>query len=139
MRFNIWLLAAAVLSLVTTGVHVLMGGPEIITPVLATETLSQPVRSVSYVAWHGVTVVLAMTSMMLALAAFKKEWSGRLLWLPLAQYGLFAVLFIAITVKDFGNLFALPQWTAFVAIMILALMGMRKQASYGNPNSSERA
>lgn len=127
MRLNLWLSAAAILSALTTGVHLFMGGPEIIEPVINAGGLAQEVRSVSYVVWHGITAQLALTSLLLLMASYDSRWNGRMLWFPLAQYALFAALFIVIAVKDFGNLLALPQWIAFAAITGLAAAGLRRQ------------
>ncbi|KZL25384.1 hypothetical protein [Pseudovibrio sp. WM33] len=69
---NKWLLASGILSLLLMLVHVFLGGPEILDPVLGSD-LHSVVIAVLSVVWHGITVVMLVNGVLLLAAAFREE------------------------------------------------------------------
>lgn len=121
---NLWLLSAAALSLLTTGIHVLAGGPDVHDPLLAMEM--PPVLKV-YVSllWHATTAVLAINSAALLWASVSRRHREALAGAVVAQYLAYAGLFIGYAVAYVGTLWQTPQWIVFLLIAALALLGLR--------------
>ena len=112
------LLIAALLMLLTSGIHVFAGGPEIMTPIRQSN-LSKPVKAVADVVWHGVTVMLLLMAAGLGWLAYMPN--PALLWMICAVQIGFAGLFIAYGLGQLGNLKQMPQWIIFLGIPALSL------------------
>ncbi len=106
------LLAAAAVMAFSTLLHLFAGGAEIYDPVRAS-TLDAIPRSVMSVVWHMVSVMLAVMAVALYWCAGHRNSALELTVLAL-QIGTVA-LFLGYTLVDFRALFALPQWTLFLA------------------------
>ena len=108
--------AAAVLAL-TTGVHLFVGTPEIIPPILSAVSIDSVVRGVALVVWHMVSLILMVsTGAMIYLAHVPN--AALLICVATLQFG-FALIFIWVNVSMFSALFAMPQWTAYLIAALL--------------------
>ena len=118
-----WLTGAALLSAFTWGVHTFVGGRECVGPLLDADVPWVP-KMTHYYCWHLVTLTLAAMAAGLGYAAV--EPAGRDVgWLV---FGL-AVSFAGWSVLLNGwkrprPWWALPQWSLFVAVAVVALPGL---------------
>lgn len=121
-RPDAWFLAAAVISVVSVGVHLLGGGPEIMAPLFASDA---PVitQAVLDVVWHQVTLLLAGSALALSVAAVRPAWRAPVAALVGLHYLAIAALFVLFGLRWFGGLWLMPQWTLFGAMAGLALTG----------------
>jgi hypothetical protein len=119
-QMNIPVLVAAGLMSVTVFVHVLMGGPEIMTPLRAAG-LPPLVRAVMDVVWHGVTVVLICS----AAALFWLTWNQNMaLTMTVSAISIgFAALFIWYGITQLNTLWQMPQWIVFLGVPALTIWG----------------
>jgi hypothetical protein len=123
---NKWVLAAGALSLITLGVHIFAGGPEVHDAMLALSTAFPSVlQAFISVMWHAITVILAINSVALLLAARYSPSQKTLVWFVVSQYIAFAALAIFYGVLRLGSILIMPQWIAFVLISGLAIAGLR--------------
>ncbi|KZK89667.1 hypothetical protein PsAD5_04953 [Pseudovibrio sp. Ad5] len=122
---NKWLLASGILSLLLMLVHVFLGGPEILDPVLGSD-LHPVVIAVLSVVWHGITVVMLVNGVLLLAAAFREELAAGVAWVVIGQYSGFTLLFIYYGITQLGNLMDMPQWISFAIIAGCVAMGLRK-------------
>jgi hypothetical protein len=111
-------LIAAIVTLATTAVHVVLGGPEVHDPLLASNA-PDIAKAVGSVVWHAVTAVLAINGAALLAAAFKPALRQVIAGLVSAQFLAFAVLFVVYGISRFGSLWPMPQWTVFLIIPAL--------------------
>lgn len=125
---NLWILTAAGLSFVTLLIHLFSGGPEVHDPILESD-LSVLLKAYGSVLWHAVTVVLAVNSMALLIAARGRALQKPLVLLTAGQYFGFAVLFGIYGLTRLGTLLPMPQWIIFCLIAAVALMGLRRNTA----------
>ncbi len=121
---NRWLLAAGLLSVLTFFIHVLAGEAGFHTPALQSP-LSHELKAVLSVVWHGVSVVLALNSVLLLWLARTGQGGKAALLLVLGQYGGFVALFVIYGLARHGSLLPMPQWLVFLVMTILIAMGYR--------------
>jgi hypothetical protein len=123
---NKWITAAGLLSLLTVGIHVFAGGPEVHDTMLALAGTFPPMlRAFVSVMWHAITLTLAINSAALLVAARYCSLRKALVWFVCGQYAAFAALFVFYDLQQLGSLLALPQWIVFVLISGLAAAGLR--------------
>ncbi len=122
---NVWLLAAGILSLVTALVHIFAGGPEIHDVVQAAPLPLVPLAAMAVI-WHAVSALLVINSIVLLYVARHRRASAALVPV-LAQYLAFAVLFVVYDLWRLDSLLAMPQWTVFLVIPVLAAIGLRQR------------
>ncbi len=113
-------LAAAILMAATTGLHVIGGGPEFHVPIQAS-SLDLPLRAISAVLWHMVTVLLAIQAVALLWLARHPNIPMTTLLLAI-QIG-FAGLFLFYGQTMLGTVWQLGQWTIFLALAALIAWG----------------
>jgi hypothetical protein len=113
-----WFLAAAVLGLATTAIHVFAGAPEIMAPLLAAD-LPPVVKGVSDVLWHHITGLL--------LIARHINWRLPVLVFVGGQFLLIAGLFIAFGLYWFSSPWPMPQWVLFGLMLGLMALGTRRR------------
>lgn len=125
---NPWLLSAAALSFLTTGIHLLAGGSDVHDPLLAIDM--PPVLKV-YVSllWHASSAVLAVNSAALLWASISRHHREALAGIVVAQYLAYAGLFIGYGLAYVGTLWQTPQWIVFLLIAALVLLGLRSTPS----------
>lgn len=117
------LFAAFSLSLLTFGVHVFLGGPEIHEPLLASDA-PDLARAVASVIWHAVSAFLFLNSLALLCAAKYPSVARPIAALVAAQYLSFVALFIGYGLTRFGSIAIMPQWTVFLLMSALALWAL---------------
>lgn len=113
-------IAAAALMAGTTGLHVFGGGAEFHVPIQAS-ALDLPLRAISAVLWHFVTLMLAVQSIALLWLARHPDWALAAL-LASIQIG-FAGLFLYYGQTMLGTVWVLGQWTIFAALATLIIWG----------------
>ncbi|SFU51113.1 hypothetical protein SAMN04488527_104137 [Aliiroseovarius crassostreae] len=119
------MILAAVLMGLTTGVHVLAGGPDIHLPIQSSN-LPADLRAISAVLWHAVTVNLTLFTLSLAwMVRHENRGLGVLLVGVLLGY---AGLFLYYGATILGTLWVMPQWVIFLLIPAVMLFGMRGRA-----------
>lgn len=126
MRYST--LAAAFLMAGTTGLHVIGGGAEFHLPIQAS-ALDLPLRAISAVLWHFVTLMLALqTAALLWLARHPDRAMAT--FLTAIQTG-FAALFLFYGQTMLGTVWVLAQWTIFLALAALIIWGAWGRARTG--------
>jgi hypothetical protein len=122
-HMNLWLLAAGCAALLLDLVHIFLGGREIHRPMLASHW-PEPAKAVWSVVWHAVTAVMALGGLALIAAAFLPSQAFALSVLPIGLFLSVAGLFIGYGLIRLGTVRILPQWVAFLAISVLAVIGL---------------
>lgn len=126
-KLSFWLIAAGVISIATTGLHVFGGTPEIMVPLHGSDA---PILSkgIAQVMWNQITFLLLLGGAVFIYAALRpnraKDIASTMIILFLGITGLF--LFTGITM--FGGVWAMPQWTLFLAMAALAAIGVWRAA-----------
>ena len=115
-------IAAAILMLITAGIHVFAGAPEVHVPIQASD-LHPILRAISAVLWHAVTVqLLAFTAALLWVA----KHPNRPVSLLIATICLgYTALFLWIGTSMLQSPWPMPQWTLFAGLASLTLWGAR--------------
>ena len=116
-RWPLW--AASAVGLAITLLHALLGTPNDLAPLLASN-LDEGVRQVFQVQWHVGTLVLATIPVALAWAARADRSVAR----PVLVYAwvlaaAFAFTFLTVNLMVFGGPFKMPQWLLFVPVLVL--------------------
>ena len=119
LKQNIWMSLAAFLMFVTLCVHVFLGGNDVYNPA-RTEIVDPELRSVLSVVWHMVSLELALCTAALILLTQTKN-PALFIFCLVTMVGT-AILFIGYTLFDFGSIWALPQWIAFVGVSGLMIV-----------------
>lgn len=122
---NIPILIAAIMSFISIFLHVFGGGVEIMIPIYESE-LSDYLRAIMFVIWHGITVIISINSVALFYVAFKSEYRKPLVIIIVAQYLLWSGLFIFYGITRLGELWTMPQWISFISISLLAIYGLKQ-------------
>lgn len=122
-----WLLAAGILSLATTGIHLFAGGPDVHVPLLASSP--SPLLQI-YVSllWHATSAVLLINSLALLFAAIDRRYRVPLAGAVILQYLAYAALFVGYGLAYLGSLWSTPQWVAFILMAGFAAIGARSGA-----------
>lgn len=118
MRFL--LPTAAGITVLTTLVHIFLGGPEVHDPLLASNA-PDIAKAVGSVVWHATTAILAINGAALFVAVGKPALRQAITALISAQFLAFAGLFIAYGLDRFGSLWPMPQWIVFLLVPALLL------------------
>lgn len=119
-------LAAAGLMAATVGLHVIGGGAEFHAPIQAS-SLDLPLRAISAVLWHAVTILLAVQAV--ALFWLARQPNGAMALLLVAIQIGFAGLFLFYGQTMLGTVWILGQWTIFVALAALIIWGQWRALS----------
>lgn len=127
MKLNVFLLAAAIISLLTALLHVFGGGPEFPEIILAQDGLATKQKALYMVMWYLVTFLLVGVALVYWLGALGRPGSGAILFAN-AIYIAIAALFIFYGLFMLGELWTLPQWILFVAMAALAQTGQMRIA-----------
>lgn len=113
--FRFWCLAAAVISLATSMLHVFGGGPEFHNPALQSP-LSDQWKVVFSTIWHEITALLFLNGLFLIFAGLALRKNLLMLWLVLLFNIAFGVMFFSYGAIRLGSPLVLLQWTIFAAI-----------------------
>lgn len=123
LKLNTPVLFAGLTMALTFLVHVFVGGPELYTPLRASN-LSMVEWSTLSVVWHFVSMqLLLLAVVLLYLARYRND--GLFSFVLATTIG-FALLFIGYGIIDLHSVFLMPQWIAFVVVAGLMLWGVRR-------------
>lgn len=114
-----WMLSAAVLSFILLIAHFVGGGHEVHVPMLESD-MSRVNKAYASIIWHGITAILIVGSAGFLWSAMGKAEGHGVAVIVAAQYGAFTCLFLFYGVLRLRSVWVMPQWTAFLAISILA-------------------
>jgi len=112
--------SVSALWLFTAFLHAVLGGREILRPVLESG-VNRTAKATSEVVWHLITWQFLVIGALGAFSAIRGEHQGLFALLSAASAGGFAALFITYGIKRFGNVWHMPQWALFVPIMLLSV------------------
>ncbi|MGJ8528500.1 hypothetical protein [Maritalea sp.] len=122
---NKWLIAAALISFATTGLHVVGGTPEIMDPLYASNA-PELSKGIAQVMWNQITLLLIVGGVVLWRAAFKPQIAIELsLTITALNIGITG-LFIGSGISLFGDIGTMPQWTLFLTMAILTIIGLMR-------------
>ena len=120
---NIGFAAAAVLSLITFGVHTFVGGQYAARPLLAATDFHRASRWLNYFTWHMVTVMLLVMAAGFAWAAIAPEaWPAALILTVMAA--LFSPLCVWVAMKGGIAPHRFPASWLFALIVGASLWGL---------------
>ena len=120
---NTPMMIAAGLTALGAAVHIWMGTPEILSPVLAS-SLDLTVQAVLAVVWHAISALLIVFALATAwLVTHRNTALGITL---LALNAGFVVLFLAYGVALLRSVWPMPQWILFTAIAAAMTLGLRR-------------
>ena len=120
---NMWLFAAAAISLATTGLHVIGGTPEIMAPLNASDAPALS-KGIAEVIWNQITLLLIVSVWVFWRAARNPEKAYELSSAIIVLYLGITLLFIASGLGLFGSIWVMPQWTLFLVMAVLAIVGL---------------
>lgn len=120
---NLGFVAAAVLSLITFGVHTFVGGKYAARPLLEATDFHKASRWLNYFTWHMATVLLLVMAAGYAwAAAAPAAWPAALILTIMAA--LFSPLCVWVTVKGGIKPWRFPASWLFALIVASALLGL---------------
>ncbi len=120
---NKWLLSAAMISFAITGLHVVGGTPEIMDPLYASNAPEMS-KGIAQVMWNQISLLCIVGGAILLRAAFKPQVAVELSLTIIALYVGITGLFIASGIALFGDIWTMPQWTFFLTVAILTIVGL---------------
>lgn len=118
-----YLIAAAVLSFLTLGIHAFLGGRDVARPLLASKDLDVAARYTLYYGWHMITMLLVAMTAGFAHAATSARGADVAVVMSLLAGG-FAVWSGVLVVWKKQRAWDLPQWLLFLPISALGLLGV---------------
>lgn len=118
---NMWFAAAAVLAVLTCGIHVVLGGREAARPLLIASNLDLGAKYTNYYCWHLVTIVIGA----LAFAYGYSAWTAEpgLALFATAMAFLFAAWSLGMIALFRLRPFQFGQWALFLPMAALGLVG----------------
>lgn len=119
---NLWLSAAAVLSLGTMAVHIFIGGPETVGPLLSSTELDSIPRATAYFCWHIVTITIGMMGAAFAMSALTGAPDAALIATVLAA-GI-TVWNVTLIISHKLPWLGMGQWALFGPITALGVIGL---------------
>jgi len=120
---NYWI-AAGFVTLFTFFLHLIGGQLSLVNPMLNAE-LNKEVNSQMVGAWHMVTLLLLFMAVIFLQAGFSKKYTSNLELLKLIGY-LNLIFCTPFLISGFFYGIFVPQWTLFLPIGILTVLGTRK-------------
>lgn len=120
---NYWLVAAAVVSCVTFGIHVFGGGSALLKPLVQSD-MKPAAKSIWSVVWHAVTAIIALNAFAFLVSARPNAPALLICSYPLAISFCIILLFLFYGIARHGSVFVLPQWTLFLVSSVLAIIGL---------------
>ncbi len=115
--FRFWCLAAAALSLLTTLLHVVSGGPQFHDTALV-GPLPNTWKAAFSTVWHEITALLFLNGIFLVAAGLTWTRNTMVLLLVFSLNAAFAILFLSYGLLRLGSPWPLPQWILFATISI---------------------
>ena len=125
------LLLAAIICILTAGIHIIMGNSTVVGPFLDSD-LAQVPKLTLLAVWYMVSAVLVLTAVMLVYLSFRNAQGEKLLILFIGvSFVVFGLVFLVVCFMHFSeNLFLdLPQWVLLLPIGALMLWEVYRQQS----------
>lgn len=119
---NPWLTAAAMLAAITTIIHLVLGGRDVVRPLMAS-TLPEEPKLTLYLCWHVVTIVLAGLTVCFLLPALGTG-SHDLAWVATTGALLLTLWNGALIALFRLSLLGYPQWALFGPMAALGFLGL---------------
>jgi hypothetical protein len=116
---------AAVLMGATALLHLIGGEFDVHRPLLARAIAPTDAPFIS-ILWHGVSAMLVLSAVVMALAARNPERHASGVWVAVLWNAALGGLFISYGFVHLGSLFILPQWTLLLAGAALGLWGLAR-------------
>lgn len=117
-------LAAALAALVFLALHLIVGEQRYHLPALQSGMNAEQ-QALYTVLWHGVSLVILINTLALALAAWRPDWRGAALF-ALVQFAAWSLLDLFIGIARLGAPWPLIQWLIMLPILILGIWGLRR-------------
>jgi len=120
---NFYFMSAALLCLIIAGIHVFVGGPQLVRPLRSSTNLHPVVRETHYECWHFVSICLAAIAGQFFWAAFvpsayEVAVVGTLTATAFCLWGLALVPCVGQRYRD------MPQGFLFLPVAILGGLGL---------------
>lgn len=115
-RYKSMMFMAALLMMVTFFVHVFVGGPDHYAPLRQSDYTALD-KSVFSVIWHFISALLLM--MALTLCYLSRHRNRPLFLFILLTVLAFGTSFLIYGLIDFGSVWLMPQWVAFLGVATL--------------------
>ena len=119
---NLWLLAAAGLSLATMFIHLLIGGPETVGPLLSAKDLDSIPRATAYYCWHIVSITLGAMAAAFGMSVMTGAPDAALI-ATIMSAG-FTVWSVVLIITHKLPWLAMGQWAFFGPITIVGVIGL---------------
>ncbi len=119
---NIYFAIAALLSFLTTLIHLFAGGKEVAVPLLEADDIRPVPKFTMYYAWHMVTIMLFVMGITFAHSAIDQNQSV-LAFYTTALAGCFMVLSVLLVLWKKQEFWLMPQWFLFLIIAIFGVVG----------------
>ena len=87
------------------------------------------VKGFASVVWHGISVSLFISSVMLLIAARSRSHAHILTWIVIVYYIAFAGLFLFYGFMRFGTVMLMPPWIGFLIIVLMAGAGLYREGN----------
>jgi len=123
MQASYFFLAAAFMSIITFYVHTFIGGPVVVTPLLASKDISKASKWLNYYCWHNTTIVILAISVAFFFAAFNIDRS-ELAVFSVGLSGSMSLLSAVIAFKGKINPFRFPSTSLFASVCLLGSIGL---------------
>ncbi len=119
---NIWFLAAALASFGGFLLHIIAGGPQLVSPLLQTQGLHRVVKFTHYYCWHMVTIILFAMGLSFARSGLSPEQTDlAIMATALAiSFSLWGGGLISWKQQKTAHM---PQWLLFAGIAALGAVG----------------
>jgi hypothetical protein len=115
-----WLWVAAVVATTNWCVHVFVGGPRIVPPLLSSELPAMP-KYVLHFVWHVATITLLSFPVSYALAAlYPSAWPLAVMSTALAA--LIGIMIAGVAAIRRLPFLVMPQWTLFLAVATFGVL-----------------
>ena len=121
-QVNIYFAVAAVLSFLTTLIHLFAGGREIAVPLLESRDIQPVPKYTMYYAWHLVTIMLFVMAVTFGHSAIDQTQTVLAFYTTMLAIS-FMLLSLGFVVWKKQKFWQMPQWFLFLVIAIFGVAG----------------
>lgn len=119
---NIWFAVAALIAVVTLGLHVFLGGREAAEPLLKAADLDQLAKFTNYYCWHLVSIAIGGVAVAFGYSAYRPDGVDVAIFAS-CICALFALWSAGMIVVFRLRPMQFAQWALFLPISLLGLIG----------------